>query len=214
MIPGWIFLRLVGPEARMTMKTLHMLLISGTLAAAIAAGQPQTRYQATDLGTLGGKYSFAFSINNNGMITGGSATASQSGGLSQTAFLWRRGRLTKLGTLGGSACPNCSSSGSAASANGDVAVLSENGLVAPEGEDFCEFGTHLLCLAAVWKNGKLATLPNLPGGYNSAAFWTNSKGEIVGFSEIGIHDSTCVQPYQVYRFEGVRWDQDGKAHAL
>ena len=195
------------------MKSIHMLLISGSLAA-IAAGQPLPNYQATDLGTLGGEYSFAFSINNSGIITGGSATASQSGGLSQTAFLWRRGRLTNLGTLGGPACPNCNSAGSAASANGEVAVLSENGSAAPEGEDFCEFGTHLLCLAAVWKNGKLTALPNLAGGYNSAAFWTNNKGEIVGFSETGVRDSTCVQPYQVFRFEGVRWGQDGKAQEL
>src|SRR5262249_41897512 len=85
---------------------------------------------------------------------------------------------------------------------------------APEGEDFCEFGTHLLCLAAVWKNGRLTALPNLPGGFNSAAFWTNNKGEIVGFSETGIHDSTCIQPAQVYRFEAARWGQDGKIHEL
>jgi uncharacterized membrane protein len=166
------------------------------------------------LGTLGGSYSFPYTINNNSVIAGGSATAGQSGGLAQTGFVWSRGRLTNLGTLGGPACPNCNSLGSGASSKGVVAMLSENGLPAPENEDFCEFGTHMLCLAAVWRDGKVTALPGLPGGFNSAAFWSNSKGEIVGFSENGIHDATCIMPFQKYRFEGARWDADGKVHEL
>ncbi len=192
------------------MKTLHILLISGAMVGA----QPLPRYQVTDLGTLGGAYAFPYSINNGTLITGGAATASQSGGMAQTGFLWSRGRMTNLGTLGGAACPNCISEGAAASANGVVAVISENGLPAPEGEDFCEFGSHMLCLAAVWKDGKLTQLPNLPGGFNSAGFWINNKAEVVGFAETGVKDSTCMQPDQKYRFLASRWDADGKIHEL
>lgn len=196
------------------MKTFHILLISGSLATAIAFGQPLQHYQVTDLGTLGGSYSFAYSINGNGTMTGGSATAHQSGGLAQTAFLWSRGRLINLGTLGGPACSNCSSQGAAASSNGNVAVISDTGLPAPEGEDFCEYGTHLQCVAAIWKSGKLTALPNLTGGYNSEVYWMNSKGEAVGFSENGVRDSTCSMPYQKYRYEGAKWGPDGKVHEL
>ena len=196
------------------MKTLHILVAFGSLAAAAGLAQPLPRYQVTDLGTLGGNYSFAYSINNSATMTGGSATASQSGGFAQTGFVWSRGHMTSLGTLGGPTCPSCSSQGAAASAHGEVAVISDTGLIAPEGEDFCEYGTHLQCVAAIWKNGTLTALPNLPGGYNSSAYGMNSKGEAVGVSEIGVHDVNCVMPSQVYRFAAAKWGPDGNVHEL
>src|SRR5437868_5639450 len=57
------------------------------------------RYRVTDLGTLGGTYSYAYGLNNAGQVAGGAATASQVGGLAQTAFLWSRGQMQNLGTL-------------------------------------------------------------------------------------------------------------------
>jgi hypothetical protein len=49
-------------------------------------------------------------------------------------------------------------------------------MVDPLGEDFCEFGTHRQCLAAIWKNGELSALPNLAGGNNANAFALNDLG--------------------------------------
>src|SRR5881397_951629 len=78
------------------------------------------RYTITDLGTLGGTYSYAFGINNAGQVAGGSATPTQTGGLSQTAFLWSGGQMINLGTLGG---PN--SGANPPNASGEVPLDSE-----------------------------------------------------------------------------------------
>jgi probable HAF family extracellular repeat protein len=51
----------------------------------------------TDLGTLGGSYSYAYGINDSGQVVGYSRTA---GGLDH-AFMWSGGTMTDLGTLGG-----------------------------------------------------------------------------------------------------------------
>ena len=90
-------------------------------------GPKPARYHMIDLGTLGGTYSFAYGINSSGMVAGGAATGTQTDSISQTAFLWYGGLPINLGTLGGSACPGCSSQGSAVSANGSVTMISETG---------------------------------------------------------------------------------------
>jgi probable HAF family extracellular repeat protein len=64
-------------------------------------------------------------------------------------------------------------------------------------EDFCEDGTNLQCLAAVWKNGRLTALPTLPGGHNAKAFGLNNQGQVVGFSENGTSDSTCAMAFRI-----------------
>jgi probable HAF family extracellular repeat protein len=52
----------------------------------------------TDLGNLGGTFTYTTGINNRGEVVGYSATT----GDQQThAFLWRKGTMTDLGTLGG-----------------------------------------------------------------------------------------------------------------
>ena len=88
----------------MTKSTLT--LITGGIAAsgmfaALAIAQPAPHYTVTDLGTLGGTYSYGYGINNAGWVGGGAATVSQTGGVAQTAFLWHGDQMTNLGTLGG-----------------------------------------------------------------------------------------------------------------
>jgi len=193
------------------MKTILISIAAGSLLAALAAAQTP-RYTITDLGTLGGAYSYGFGINSAGEVAGGAATATQTGGVSQTGFLWYRGHMTNIGTLGG---PDSDAGGP--NASGVSAVLSETSMPDPNGEDFCEFGTHLQCLAAVWKQGALTALPNLPGGHNAAAFDLNNRGQIVGFAENGVHDPTCLTggtPFQVTQFEAVVWGANGKIREL
>ena len=196
-----------------TSPGLLLLLAMPAGLIAQAQGPKPASYTIIDVGTLGGRNSFAYSNNHAGFVTGGANTPGQNDLVAQTGFLWYGGQPINLGTLGGSACPGCSSQGAAASANGSVAVLSETATSnGPNGEDFCEFGTHRQCLAAVWKNGTLTALPTLPGGNNSEDFFANSQGEIVGVSEIGTDaggDDTCATPYQVRLFEATKWSPGG-----
>ncbi len=150
-------------------------------------------YVVQDLGTLGGPYSFSYNLNDEGVVSGGSATATQNGDPSQaivnapqTAFLWDRGRLLNLGTLGG---PD--SEGAAASPLRLAAVDSETANLSRQSEDVCGFGTNLQCLAAVWKYGQLSALPLLPGGNNSYALDMNDHGQVVGFSDTDVYDLDC-----------------------
>jgi probable HAF family extracellular repeat protein len=63
--------------------------------------------------------------------------------------------------------------------------------------------THHICLGFVWQNGVMTALPTL-GGYNGVAASSNNLGQIVGWAETAVHDSTCVLP-QVQQFEAVIW---------
>jgi probable HAF family extracellular repeat protein len=191
-----------------------LLLTTVSIGSAVAQTPKPAVYNVTDLGTLGGTYSYTYTLSETGIVGGGAATSSQVDGLSQTAFVWQRGQMLGLGTLDGAACPDCSSESAGVSGSGLAAMLSETAAADPNGEDFCAFGTHRQCLAASWQNGVEGALPLLPGGNNSQAYWTNKAGEIVGFSEIGVSDNSCVVPFQKLRFEGVKWGLDGAPHRL
>src|SRR6185437_5296770 len=113
------------------MKCLLFGCITGTVIFAVLALPAQVNaqdqeqlqkvrfphYKVKDLGTLGGSYSYGFGISSIGLVGGAAATPSQTDGLSATAFLWRRGQMIDLGTLGG---PN--SGASVVNASGEVAL--------------------------------------------------------------------------------------------
>ena len=84
--------------------------VVGSCSAAVGSEQPQRDREAwsravrwtndaaaTDLGTLGGRYSEAVAINSRGQIVGWSYTKERN----QHAFFWENGKLTDLGTLPG-----------------------------------------------------------------------------------------------------------------
>jgi probable HAF family extracellular repeat protein len=199
------------------MKAIFTSIVAAGLFAAFAAAQPAPHYTITDVGTLGGPgtSSVAFQMNNAGWISGGSNLVP---GGPQHAFVWLgHGPLIDLGTLEGSACPGCNSSGDGPNASGAVAVGSETSLTDPNDEDFCAFGTHAQCRGAIWNNGILKALPNLPGGNNATAFGINNHGEAVGFAENGMSDSSCLAggtPFQVVQFEAVKWSANGAIQQL
>jgi probable HAF family extracellular repeat protein len=172
-------------------------------------------YRVIDLGTLGGTgtNSAAYDMNNAGWAAGSSNLIADG---PQHAFLWYgRGPLKDLGTLGGSACPNCNSEAGGPNARGEAAVISETSKKAPLGEDFCGFDTHLQCLGAIWKKGRLTALPTL-GGYNGQALGLNNQGQVVGWAETKFKEEKgdCATPFQRFDFEAVIWGPNGEIQKL
>jgi probable HAF family extracellular repeat protein len=189
---GLAFALLVAPVFAQQDKSEHELEFS--------------RYKVTDLGTLGGTFSMAFGVNNAGRV-GGAATVPAG---NQHAFIWYRGHMSDLGTLGG---PN--SVAGAPSGEGRLAIISDTSSLDPSGEDFCGFGTHLVCLGAVWNGESLTALSTL-GGNNATALTINNRGQVVGYAENGTPDKTCAlaTPSQVFQYEAVIWDRHGRIHQL
>jgi probable HAF family extracellular repeat protein len=115
-------------------------------------------YTAVDLGTLGGSpaYAFAAAINSAGQVVG--ASRSPSG--ETHAFLWSKGVMTDLGTLGGD-----NSQGLGVNDRGQVVGFS----VTAEGQ------SH----AFLWEKGVMTDLGTV-GERNSGALDINERGQIVG----------------------------------
>jgi probable HAF family extracellular repeat protein len=182
-----------------------------------APGDRFPHYVDHDLGTLGGPYSYSYNLNGAGVVSGGSATSTQNGDPSQaitnapqTAFLWHRGKLRNLGTLGG---PD--SAAAAANLSHLAVVDSETARFSRQGEDVCAFGTHLQCLAALWVNGELKPLHLLPGGNNSYALDMNDHGQVVGFADTDTYDlDSAAARTAGFRFQATIWEPNGAVRRL
>jgi probable HAF family extracellular repeat protein len=211
------------------MKLTILSRITGTAVLAVLAMPTQimaqgeqahkrehfAHYRVTDLGTLGGTYSFAFGLNNAGEVAGGSATPNQTDFVSQTAFLWtKQTGMRDLGTLGGFNTVLNSAAGGP-NAKGEAALISETFMTDPNGEDFCGLGTHRQCLGAIWKDGAMSALLPL-GGNNSQAYWINNQGQVVGFAENRNREDKgyCLTPFQILDFEAVIWEPNGEIREL
>ena len=92
-----------------------------------------------------------------------------------------------LGTLGGK---NSSINWNGINDPGEAVGMSETSVPDPNGEDICGFGTHLTCLPFFWQNGHMHALPTV-GGNNGQASAVNNFGQVAGYAENGIVDSTC-----------------------
>jgi probable HAF family extracellular repeat protein len=168
----------------------------------------RVRFSVTDLGSLqGAPFSMAVGLNDFSTVAGASLLPDES---AQHAVLWHRGQIADIGApgLGG---PNSA----AYSVNlwGQVSGAAEISTVDPNGEDFCGYGTHLLCRAFVWKDGAITALPTL-GGNNAEAGQINDRGVVAGNAENAIVDSTCPLPtVQVLQEKPVIWE-NGKIREL
>jgi probable HAF family extracellular repeat protein len=125
-----------------------------------------------DLGTLGGAVGRALMINNRGQIIGQSSLAETPGacvtGDSGTpgchGFLWDRGILRDLGTLGGNfSIPNWINDA------GEITGVASN-------------QNEQAVFAFVWKKGAMTNLGTLDGDCFSQAFAINSEGQVAGQS--------------------------------
>jgi probable HAF family extracellular repeat protein len=123
----------------------------------------------TDLGTLGGPCSFGLVINDPGQITGYSFTndvPNPTTGIPTVApFLWDRGRMINLGTLGG-----VFGFGTAVNNHGQVVGFSD---VAGD------LGTR----AFFWERGVLTDIGTLGGNYSEAE-WINDAGQVAGKADL------------------------------
>jgi probable HAF family extracellular repeat protein len=127
------------------------------LGTAPATAQPAPTYAVTNLGTLGGD-SFALDINLRGQITG---TCRAAAGHEQ-AFVYSRGGMTPLGTLGG--------------AYSFAYAINQVGDVAGDAET-----ADGLQHAYLWRGGAMTDLGRLGGG-PSQANGINSQGQVVGWA--------------------------------
>jgi probable HAF family extracellular repeat protein len=118
----------------------------------------------------------------------------------------------ELGTLGGK---NSSINWNGINDPGEAVGMSETSVPDPNGEDVCGFGTHLICLPFLWQNGVMKALPTV-GGNNGQASAINNKGQVAGYAENGVVDSTCPpDTMNDYVDLPVVWDKEqGKSKAL
>src|SRR5215813_10637092 len=194
--------------ARKTSQMLFAILFAFCCEFALVQTTAAQQYQVSYLDSLGGVSSRGNSINNSGWIAGFSFLPDNR---NRHATLWRDGSVFDLGTLAG---PDRNSSVTWPVKNnrGILAGISQTATPMPLGERWSSFAffsgpnrTRFTCHAFMWENEVMTELPLLPGGNNSFATGVNNKGEIVGWSENDVHDSTCVAP-QVFQFRPVIWE--------
>jgi len=190
--------RLLIPPSAVSLLAL-LAMPTQTIAQERQDTHHPQHYRVTDLGTLGGTSGLAYGINDRGRAAG-TANLTAKGPLH--AFISSREGLADLGTLGG-----LNSVADGPNAGDELAIYSETSEPAYKDEDFCGFGNHLQCLAAIWRQGKMTPLPALPGGDSAQALAVNNEGQLVGLAEKGTLEKPgyCATPFQVLDFEPVIW---------
>jgi probable HAF family extracellular repeat protein len=175
-------------------------------------------YDVVTLDGLGGEAG-ANSINNRGQVAG---QANKAGNTVSRAALWMRGASTPidLGSLGG---PDTNSAVAwpVKSTNGLIVGISDTNDDNPLGEAFSCWPffapgvpTRKICKGFRWEKGVMTALPPFPGGYNSYATAANNRGQIVGWAENGVHDSSCNPLFQILQFRAVIWEPNGEMREL
>jgi probable HAF family extracellular repeat protein len=194
-------------KSRILMCITAMTLFAALAVPARLAAQEQKqdlpRYTVTDLGTLGGTFSLAGGINNNGLVEGYSTL---SDGYTHP-FLWHNGVMTDLGTLGG---PNAWA-GWRPSEGGEAGGASETTTPDPNGEDYCGYGTYLECRPFLWRDGVMIPLPTL-GGNNGEVDGVTNFAQGGGVENTTV-DTTCVGHEGYYQMKAVLWE-NGEIHEL
>lgn len=113
-----------------------------------------------DLGTLGGKTSFATAVNASNAVVGTASTATNA----EHAFLWQQGHMTDLGTLPGGNLSQAEDVNAAGQVAGFAAV------------------SPSIQHAFVYAAGVMTDLGTLPGASSSAGRGINAGGHVVGDS--------------------------------
>ena len=143
------------------------LLVAVSFGVVGAANAVSTFYTITDLGTLGGNYSYATGINNSGQVVGNSSTVI-AGINTDRPFLYSNGMMTNLGTpLGG--------------AVSRAAGINNSGQVVGDWSSAPTPDVNLLPF--LYSNGTMTDLGAQGGGATfSHARSINDSGQIAGYS--------------------------------
>jgi probable HAF family extracellular repeat protein len=118
----------------------------------------------TDVGTLGGNYTLAFGLNDNGQVVGRSHT----GRSEERPFLWRNGKIENLGTFGGDEPEDRDLSNVATGINNRGQVVG----AAETKKD----GTH----AFLWQDGNLQDIGKSIRSKDNYAYGINNSGQVAG----------------------------------
>jgi probable HAF family extracellular repeat protein len=203
-----------------TLRQLRNFWILGVATMVLACGSnavAQARYKVQDLGVQHpDNLGMAMGLNNHGWTLNMEQlldpfSISLSAHLVQGTDSISIGELKlPLGTLGG---PNSSINWNGINDPGEAVGMSETSVPDPNGEDICGFGTHLTCLPFLWQNGVMIALPTV-GGNNGQASAINNRGQVAGYAENGMVDSTCPAGITNNRIDlPVMWTK-GNAQAL
>src|SRR5438046_686159 len=197
-------------RARLVRRILLIILFAAGCQTALAQTQaqaqskPKVQYNVSNLPSLGGTSSGGNSINDLSWVAGYSRMPNRD----RHAALWRNSLLTDLGTLGG---PNSSVTWNVKNTAGIVVGISQTADPQLLGESWSSAAFYstpdnvgYINLGFVWKQGQMRGLPNFPGGNNGFATGANNLGQVVGWAENGVHDSTCCCT-QVLQFRPAVW---------
>lgn len=179
------------------------------LAQSAPAPAPAPKYDVVAFPGLGGGSSLGASINNQGAVAGRSNLP---GNTTRHATLWKDGRMTDLGTLGG---PNSAVLWPVKNNQGVITGITQTAERDSRKETWsCGFflptatATGYQCVGFRWINGRMTALPTL-GGTHGFATGTNNSTRTVGWAENTTVDPTCTPPQQL-QFRAVIWGPSGQ----
>jgi len=192
-------------KSKVLLSTPALSLLAALALPHPLPAQPQpAHYTVTDLGPTDSPFAQATGISNNSFVSGFAVVADGT----QHAVVWYKGRMIDIarpGLLG----PNSGAFG--INARAQAAVLAEINSKDPNNENFCAYGTGLLCRPFFWQGGVYTPLPLL-GGNNGGVNYINAQGAVAGEAENNVRDPECTLGVevngngpQVLDYEAVIW---------